>query len=249
MHWDGIVENLKDRYRVVIPNISHLFLSPDQILFSGQVEVLTQYLRAHFPNEKVNLAGTSYGGALAWAVALDHPELVENLILVNPMVPDPKENFVPPEIRYFFASDIPAKALNMMLNTPIGKALLRRFATAFREERTRGVGAVENLKGKKLAFVGNLIYRFIWILRNENWKIWQQKIEAQKGQTPCLLIYDREDKIFSADTYKKFGKDFECVEVKEITGAGHLAIKVRPDSIANNIHSFLDSLKTNKKSA
>jgi pimeloyl-ACP methyl ester carboxylesterase len=249
MHWDGIVKKLKDKYRVVTINISHLFLSSDKTFFSVQVETLAKYLKDHFPDQKLHIAGTSYGGALAWGMAVQHPEMIEKLVLINPMVPDPKENLVPPEIRYFLVSSIQEKVLQNMLTTPIGKALLRRFASAFRDERTHGVAAVENLKGNRLLFVGTLIFRFIWILKNEDWKVWQSKLVSSRGKVPTMLIYDREDAIFKAETYKQFAEDFGCIYVHEITGAGHLAIKARPDTISNFIEAFMPVQEKTKKIA
>lgn len=241
LHWDGVVEKLKTQFRVVIPNISHLFLSGDRIFFSIQVELIAKYLREHFPGQKVNLTGTSYGGALAWGVASHFPEQVENLILINPMVPKPLQNFLPTEIRYFSLLPLSEGAIFTLLSTPVGKALLKKLAETFRDERTRGAGRVENLKGRKLAFVTQSVHRFLWILRNEDWQYWQDKILRQKNHCQSLLIYDREDSLFSAETYQQFAQDLGCHHVHEITGAGHLAIKVRPDSIAYLMADYLQS--------
>lgn len=131
MHWDGLLENLKGCYRVVIPSISHLFLSQDKIYFSIQVEVLAKYLKEHFPGQKVNLAGTSYGGALAWALSTQYPELVDQLVLINPMLPHPGKLFVPPEVRYFCVTPWTEKGIHVALETPIGQAVIRRLIVPF----------------------------------------------------------------------------------------------------------------------
>jgi pimeloyl-ACP methyl ester carboxylesterase len=250
-HWDAIVKKLKDKFTLVVLNLSHLSLSNDKTFFSVQVELLAKFLKTNFPNQKVNIAGTSYGATLAWALAVDHQELVERLVMINPMVPGSIEGFVPPEIRYFFVSTIPEKSLQKMLATPIGKALMRRFAVAFREERTRGIGAVERLQGTRLEFVGQLIHRFIWTLKNEDWKSWGLKVQAKQGMIPSMMIYDREDSLFKPETYKDFAEMLGCNYIHEITGAGHLAITSRPDTISNYIEAFIPAkpIKSKKKSA
>ncbi len=237
-HWKGIIEKLKAHYCLVTPNLSQLFLSPVRLYFSVQVELVAQYLRKNFLGKRVILGGFSYGAALSWAVASQYPELVDKIILINPIVPDAKDKFVLPEIRYFFAGPVTEKSLHSLVTTPIGRDLLKTFAVAFREERAKGAGAVEKLKGQKLVFAANLIYGLIWTLRNENWKIWQGKLQKIKGVVPSLLIYGREDKIFSPEIYKSFAEEIGAKTVHEVSGAGHLAITSNPDLISTLIREF-----------
>lgn len=248
-HWNGIIEKLKSKYCVVTPNLSQLFLHPIRLYFSVQVELVAKYLRSQFPGKKVLLGGCSFGGALAWAVAVQYPELVEKMILINPLVPDAKDKFGLPEIRYFFAGPVTEKSLQSLVMTPIGKDLLRTFAVSFREERVKGNVAIEKLKGEKLAFAAKLIYGLIWILRQENWKIWLSKINQVKTKVPTLLIYGREDKIFSPEVYKEFAQALGAASVKEVSGAGHLAITAQPDSICEMILEFAPPEKKYKISA
>ncbi len=240
-HWDSVVEKLKSYHRVVIPNISHLFLSQDKIFFSIQVEVLAKYLKEHFPKQKVHLAGTSYGGALAWALSVQYPELVDRLVLINPMIPHPGKLFLPSELRYFCVTPWTEKGIHMALGTPIGLAVIRKLISAFRDERTGRHGISDNLKGKKLDFVAHLVYRFTWILYNEDWALWENKIRQSLRKPKTMLIYDSEDYLFSVSAYQNFSELYNCEKVHVLSGAGHLAIKIKPDEISQLILQYIES--------
>ena len=246
MHWDGITEKLKQNYRVVIPSISHLFLSQDKIFFSIQIEVLVRYLKEHFPGQKVNLAATSYGGALAWALSIQYPDLVEHLILINPLIPHPGKLFVPPEVRYFCVSPWTEKGIQVALATPIGQAVVRKLIAAFRDERTHSHARAHNLSGKKLDFVAHLVHRFTWILHNEDWDLWENKIRQCLRKPKSMVIYDVQDYLFTEAAYLKFAELLGSESVQAITGAGHLAIKTKPDEISVLIREFLEGQSLQK---
>lgn len=245
MHWDSVVENLKQDYRVVIPSISHLFLSQDKIFFSVQIEGIAKFLKENFPQQKINLAGTSYGGALAWALAVQYPDLVDQLVLINPMVPYPGKYFVPPEIRYFCVTPWTEKGIKMSLATPIGQAVIRKLIAAFRDERTLSHARSQGLAGKKLDFVAHLVHRFTWILHSEDWKVWEDKISKCLRKPISMLIFDEQDYLFSEPTYHAFAKTLGCVKVAATSGGGHLTIKTKSQEICQLIREFI---KVDRKS-
>lgn len=236
-HWEHCAQELSKNYRVVVPNLSHLFMSTDRIFFTVQVETIAHFIKAHFPGEKVHLSGLSFGGALAWALSRQYPELIEKMILINPMVVDPVTSFTLPELRYFFAVPMTSRAIYVLLSTPIGKAFLKKAAAIFRDERSGGVGRLDGLKGRKLLFVSHMIYNFSWMLRKEDWMWWRSKIA--NNIFTCMVIFDREDLLFNKEVYLKFSQDLGAEKVMELTGAGHLAIKSRPEMIAKAIHDYI----------
>jgi pimeloyl-ACP methyl ester carboxylesterase len=239
-HWESCIEELSRNYRVVVPNLAHLFMSTDRVFFTVQVEAIAQFIKMNFPNEKVHLAGLSFGGALAWALSRQRPELIAKQILINPLVPDPISSFSLPELRYFFVMPMNSRSIYVLLSTPIGKAFLKRAAMIFRDERSGGAGRLDTLKGRRLLFVSHLIYNFSWMLRREDWNWWREKIK--NTSSPTLLIYDREDLLFSREVYTRFATDARAEEVLELHGAGHLAIKSRPELICRAIHQYLSKV-------
>lgn len=236
-HWEAIAESLSSHYRVVVPNLSHLYMSTDKLFFSVQVEVLAKFIRETFPGEKVHVSGLSYGGALSWGLASQHPDLVDKTILINPMVTDPVRHFLPKELKFFFSIPLNLKSIYLMLATPMGRIFLKRAAQIFRDERSEGVTSVEHLKGRKLMFVAHMIHHFSWILRSEDWSAWHRKLYHYRGD--CRLIFDKEDLLFNQEAYSQFAKHIGCEDVISLEGAGHLAIKTRPDIISKMIMEFL----------
>ena len=244
-HWEAIGDRLSSQYRVVTLSLGHLYMSSDKLFFSVQVERLIKFIEEHFPNEKIFLGGFSFGGALAWGVTSQRPDLVEKLMLVNPMVTDPIRNFLPKELRFFFSIPMNLKSIYFALSTPMGQRFLKRSAQIFRDERSEGAIALENLKGRKLQFVAHMIHHFAWILRSENWNLWNQKLQAYNGE--CMIVFDQEDLLFNQEAYRKFAQLLGCEDLHVLSGAGHLAIKTQPEKITMLMKSFLKTSHFNFK--
>ncbi len=236
-HWEPIAEKLSAHYRVIVPNLGHIYMSTDKLFFTVQIEALAKFIRETFPGEKVSIAGLSYGGAMCWGLAAQHPHLIEKTVLINPMVTDPVKHFLPPELKFFFAIPLNLKSIYVMLSTPMGRLFLKRAAQIFRDERSEGPGAIENLKGRKLQFVAHMIHHFSWILRSEDWQFWHQRLYNYRGE--CRLIFDNDDLLFNKEAYQRFAKHIGCEDIIVLYGAGHLAIKSRPETVAAHILEFL----------
>lgn len=238
-HWEDVAENLSKHYRVVVPNLSHLYLSSDKLFFTVQIEVLAKFIRETFPGKKVHVAGVSYGGALCWGLASQYPDLVKKTVLINPMVTNPVKHFLPKELKFFFSIPLNLTSVYVMLSTPMGRSFLKRSAQIFRDERSGGVTAIEHLKGRKLQFVAHMIHHFAWILRSENWTFWHDKMSDYC--TDCCFIFDTEDPLFHQDAYKEFAAHMGCDNLIALSGVGHLAIKTRPDIVSQHILEFLEN--------
>ena len=236
-HWEPIAEALSAHYRVIVPNLSHIYMSSDKLFFTVQIEAIAKFIRDTFPGQRASIAGLSYGGAMCWGLASQHPQLIEKTILINPMVTDPVKNFLPGELKFFFSIPLNLKSIYVMLSTPMGRLFLKRAAQIFRDERSEGVNSVENLKGRKLQFVAHMIHHFSWILRSEDWQYWHARLYEYRGE--CRLIFDEQDLLFNQEAYKKFANHIGCDDVVVLTGAGHLAIKTQPEHVSSLILEFL----------
>lgn len=236
-HFKAIAQELASDYRVIVPNLSHLYHSANKVFFSVQVAALAKYIQEQFPEQKVHIAGVSYGGALAWALAARYPHLVQALSLVNPMVCDPVKNFVPLEMKFFFSVPLNLKSTYLMLHSPLGKSFLKKAAFFFRSERVDGPGAIETLEGRKLQFVAHIIHKFAWTLKNEDWSSWSPLLYNFRGDSQMIVCKD--DGLFSQDSFQKFAMHIGCENVHTLESGGHLVIRSEPEVIAQLIREFL----------
>lgn len=236
LHWEKVASILSARFAVYVPNLSHLYML-NPLTFSMQVEVLADYLRHEFGERPVSIAGISYGAALAWGVSSRYPHLVKKNIFINPMQPHPHQHFTVPVMKYFFKMPLKKEIVYQFLRLPVGKVFLRKLAEVFRTERVDGVGRIDQLKGRKLLFVTQLIYNFSWLLRQENWTSWESSLK--NFTVPNMLIYDSQDPLFSREGYMKFAHKVHCHELLELAGAGHICLHSSASVIASAIESFL----------
>jgi pimeloyl-ACP methyl ester carboxylesterase len=237
MHWDGVVERLKDSYRVVVPNLSHLYLSKNRLLFPVILRSIAEYLRVNFPGEKFHFAGTSFGAALAWGLSIQNPELVDRLVLLNPLMPFPVDHFLLPETKYFFVMPMSGKAVERVFATPIGQSFLKSASEIFRPDRASAERSLLRLTGLKLAFVADIVSHFAWILRSEDWKYWAAQVPEIKA--PKMVIWSKDDLLFNPAGYSGFADLIQADRRVELPMGGHVLSKSRPDEIAILISEFL----------
>lgn len=247
LQWDDVAKNLENKFKVIVPNLTHLFMGREEWNFTKQIDMFADFLRFEFPYQKVNLAGISYGGALAWGLALRHPEMIKKTIFINPMPPAPTQAFNIPVLKSFFSLPMNVRSIYMVLRTPIGRFFLKRMTEVFRMERADLMERLDGVHGRKLLFICHVIHKFSWILRNENWHLWKLRLETWTH--PSLLIFDEEDSLFAKKTYLKFQDLIGCEETFKLHDAGHIAISTQPEIIAKRIIEFFQVKEKKTKKA
>jgi epoxide hydrolase 4 len=85
--WKEQLEEFSQDHRAVAPDMRGYNLSSKpQDVDAYRIELLVEDVRAlaaHLGYERFVLAGHDWGGVVAWAFALTHPDLLEELIIVN----------------------------------------------------------------------------------------------------------------------------------------------------------------------
>lgn len=84
-NWTAIAPKLKKKYEVIIPELPGHGGSPwtKSKNLEELGDVILAFLLEISENEQVTLVGSSMGGAVAFQFALDYPERVKNLIVIN----------------------------------------------------------------------------------------------------------------------------------------------------------------------
>jgi pimeloyl-ACP methyl ester carboxylesterase len=178
---------------------------------------------------------------LGLALSCFNPEKVKSLSLINPMITHPVSQFSLPELRYFFVSKMKRKDLEFQLSTPIGQAFIIQAASLFRSEE---VPERYHLVGRKKEFFTHFVYKLSWILNNEDWDLWDERLKNQTS--PKLMIHDRADRLFSTEAYHAFSKKLQNCQLNETLDGGHLSLLSKPVELAQQIQEFLQRIASGK---
>ncbi len=81
-HWEDSAVALSDKRRCVLFELPLLSLRGDDCSISGVTELTARFLREHIDGP-ATLVGNSFGGHVALRLALDHPDLVDSLVLAG----------------------------------------------------------------------------------------------------------------------------------------------------------------------
>ncbi len=236
-HWESLSLCLEPHFQITALNLSHLYFAEDVGSLEAQVHVLHQFVSQNF-GEPVRLVGFSYGGALAWAYKVFYPESVRDLVLINPILPDPVKHFRSWELRLLFRLDLTVRKLSMILRSPVGNIYLRRLEDLFRIEGESPDSRLRQLTGRKLILVMQAILRFHALVRSENWRNWQDKVCARGVLAKALLIYGDGDSLFDAKTYLSFVRTAGIEHTFKLQGKGHMAPHQNPIELSKVLHYY-----------
>jgi len=231
-HWLSIAEKLAVANRVVVPQLSSLYMSKDPLFFTVQVELILQFIENHFPNEIVQLSGVSYGGLLAWAMSLQRPLMFDRVHLINPLLPSALDHVQIPELKFMLRVPFNFQALALLLSNPIGKRFLKKTSAILGNDPDNDILRARELRGRKLLFVVQMIHHFSWILKNEDWSWWKQKSLSEKTQkVPTTLLVSEDDPLFSFQTYEKFNEEQKFSQFQSVPSGGHLLPLTQPQIV------------------
>ncbi len=237
-HWDALSTCLEPHFSMTTMNLNHLYFSPQLLNLSEQVDQLHEFITGRFRSEPLRLLGFSYGGALALAYKIKYPGSVKDLVLINPLIPDPIPNLKSWELRLLFKLDLTPRKLQLILASPVGNIYLRRLEDLFRVE-AENESRLKRLTPRKVKIVSEAILRFYSIIKSENWRQWESLAKSQFGNLErTLLIFNRGDSLFDSKTYLKFMNEYQLHYFFEIEGRGHMAPHRNPIELSKIIHYF-----------
>lgn len=176
----------------------------------------------------VCLVGHSYGGEFAWRAALDRPDLVDGLVLVDSSgLPRPPDAFLPEEVKM---REWSVATYGWLLNS-----------------RDRMRGALEpHVDVVEDAWLEEL---FVVCENADNWRAMVELCRDENGTraselgdltVPTRLIWGEEDIAYPAE---EVGRAFEAAipsaRLVVIEGTGHYPTEERPREVVTAILSFL----------
>lgn len=238
--WDHLVPGLAAKYRVIVPNLTQLFLDPYQrVRFSDQVAVLSGFIRRVLPQgESAHLLAASYGGALAWGLSVHDPRVIGPLILLSPMPPNPSNRIRFPSLKRLLWLGQWPQLLWMFLNTKWGKKQLPEIAMHFNVGWLKAKAKrLEEMSPRKIRLVVHVFHRFAWIVGRERWRYWEDRIRFI--ESPVCIIWGSEDRLYMENEAERLQQIFPTCRLHRIHGAGHVLAKESPTQVEAIIDSFV----------
>lgn len=232
--WQGWVSGLEGKHRVITLDLPGFGLTgpfPDgDARLERTMEVLSALLEKLQVRQCV-LAGNSYGGRLAWEFAVEHPESVAKLVLVD-------------------AGGYPRNATSIPLGFRIAQTPgLRRLGEVL---LPRGLieRSVKNVYGDPSKVTEELVDRYFELtLREGNRAALVQRFEQvpAAGDTaklktlamPALIMWGGQDRLIPPDNAQRFDEDLPNSRLVMFDALGHVPHEEDPVSTVRELEKFL----------
>lgn len=230
--WDGWVKALSKDYRVVVldlPGHGLTRTTDGYVVRADAFETVVDDLTHRLGLARFTLGGNSMGGEIAWTYALDHPDRVERLVLVNAagwptpgrgggMIfkflnnPVGRRVLEDIEIRPLMAQALRSAYLDPRLVTP---ALVDRYVDLMRAPGHRGI--LLGQRPRRVATAADL----------------------STIHVPTLVMVGQDDRLVPAADGEKFHKAIPAATLILYPGVGHLPMEQIPERSAADLQAWL----------
>lgn len=246
--WRKVIPLLSGNYTVVAPDLRGYGESdkPENIL-DYSLNVMSEDivgLIKSLGHEKAHIVGHDWGGAIAWDLAINHPEIVDHVVPIN--APHPykfakaiKSDFK--QIRkswYIFFAQIP-KLPEYIIGSKTEKFLKGIFKgqAINREAFSREDIAAYVKEYEKPGAIQSSMHYYRAAFKDRNKKITKVQIKA-----PTLLIWGEEDKALRKELTFEMDSLFSGpFQIEYLQNCSHWVVDEKPEKVANLIQSFLKS--------
>lgn len=240
--WRAISERLAKRFRVLVPDLPGFGRSGPPPRFDAEAVagVLAAFLD-QVGASPATIVGHDWGGSIAFAFALAHPERVTRLVVANAPFRklDLRRGF------HFLAFNIPVvpelafrlgggRLVNFMLRA--GAARKDAFeAEALREYRA-AYADPRNVRSA-LAYYRTITRRVI--ARRFRRRRRAGSGERRRIAAPTLVIWGMRDPVLTGEILQGIERDIPHARTIRLDGSGHFVPEEAPDEVAGAIESFL----------
>lgn len=233
--WEGWAAALQTKRRVISLDLPGFGLTgpfPDGDYRMAHYSAFLSHVLDQLQVPRAVVAGNSFGGQLAWQFALDHPQRVERLVLVDAAGYPRNATSIPIGFRL---AQIPALA-------PLMANLLPRQMIE---------ASIRNVYGDPSKVSDELIDRYYELtLRAGNREALRQRfIQAEAGQgftriaelkVPTLIIWGGRDELIPPDNAERFNRDIQGSRLVLFDDLGHVPQEEDPSRTVAVLMGFLE---------
>lgn len=228
--WDGWVESLQDDFRIIRVDIPGFGLTgpyADGIYNIDRAVDMVDQLTDALEIDSFFLAGNSMGGYISWNVALQHPDKVKRLILID-------------AAGYPFEKPM----LLGLLSTPVLKESMAFITPRFIVEQT-----LNEVYGDASKVSSEAIERYHQLMLREGNRTAVVSVLASLGHMnnegikqlniPTLIQWGEKDAWIPLENAQKFADDIAGSKVITYPGVGHIPMEEIPLQTAQDAKDFL----------
>ena len=233
--WEGWVAALQTKRRVISLDLPGFGLTgpfPDGDYRMAHYSAFLAHVLDQLQVPRAVVAGNSFGGQLAWQFALDHPQRVERLVLVD-------------------AAGYPRNATSMPIGFRLAQipALAPLMANLLPRQMIEA--SIRNVYGDPSKVSDELIDRYYELtLRAGNREALRQRfIQAEAGQgftriaelkVPTLIIWGGRDELIPPDNAERFNRDIQGSRLVLFDDLGHVPQEEDPSRTVAVLMGFLE---------
>lgn len=229
--WDGVARALSDRLRLTAPDLVGHGRGPARDPARDYHDHCTEVALAYLPTAPCHLIGHSFGATVALRLALDHPERIATLTLIEPVL-------------FAAARGGPDWAAHVAAMAGIGPLLAAGDAVGAARDflaQWGGGGPLDAMPSAQRAY---MIDR-IWVIPASAPALEEDSslLLPRLGQLTCpvLLIEGETSPPVIAEIQSALASAIPQARSAVIPGAGHMAPITHPAEVAGAIAAFLDA--------
>jgi pimeloyl-ACP methyl ester carboxylesterase len=230
--WDGWVKELSGKYRTVRLDLPGWGLT-GKAAFEYSLEEYVNFLHKFLTVldlKKIYLAGNSFGGQVAWNYSIRHPEMLEKLILIDPIGypgkrPVAVKMLTMPISRYFSKHISPRFIIEKSVRETYGKpdrvspdALNRYYELMFYPGSRGEVGKILDVIHKEF---------------DSGW------IKIKDVTSNTLIMWGAKDSWVPRSVASRFSSDIRKSKLIVYEDAGHIPMEEIPVETARDADRFL----------
>ncbi len=186
-----------------------------------------------------HVAGNSMGGNVAYSMALQQPERIASLILIDAAGPPIRSN---PKPRSASGSPFIFK----LLSTPVLSTMMVKCTPKFLFRST-----LKDVYGDPELIMDQQVDRYYdLILRDGNREATLQRIRGRRSETPdgvvtcpTFILWGAKDRWIPASTAERFHEAIPGSVVHVMEGTGHVPMEEQPTESMRSVREFLRQLK------